>query len=186
MEKGSCSGSSGPGKAFTRTSIRAFGPLLVGLTLLAGGAAGCAGEAGNGAPPEDVLVTGQASRIPPRGLAWVIIGADTVVAEVARTDAERARGLMEREELPEGRGMIFVFPDLAIRSFWMQNTYIPLDIAFMDSGGVIVDIQSMEPLDETFTSSASPAMFALEVPQGWFRARGIEVGQRAVMVFGAS
>jgi uncharacterized protein len=186
MENGPFRGSVAPRKAFGWTSIHVFIPFLLGLTLLVGGSASCAGEAGNGAPPGDDLVTGQAARIPPRGLAWVIFGADTVVAEVARTDAERARGLMEREELPEGRGMIFVFPDVAIRSFWMQNTYIPLDIAFMDSEGVIVDIQAMEPLDETFTSSAAPAMFALEVPQGWFGARDIGVGQRAVMVFGAT
>jgi uncharacterized protein len=186
MEKSSLGGSAFPRKTFVSPSMRAFRVLLLGLTLLWGGTAACAGEAGNGAPPGDDLVTGQAGRIPPRGLAWIIIGADTVVAEVARTDAERARGLMEREDLPEGRGMLFVFPDLAVRSFWMQNTYIPLDIAFMDSEGVIVDIQAMEPLDETFTSSAAPAMFALEVPQGWFGARGIEVGQRIGMVFGAS
>ena len=173
-------------KGFRRASIRVFRPLLLGLTLLVGGTAACAGEAGNGAPPGDDPVTGQAARIPPRGLAWVIMGTDTVVAEIARTDAERARGLMEREELPEGRGMLFVFSDVAIRSFWMQNTYIPLDIAFMDSEGVIVDIQPMEPLDETFTSSAAPAMFALEVPQGWFAGKGIAVGQRVAMVFGAS
>jgi len=186
MERGSFWGSVPPQKTFMATSIRVLRPLLLGLTLLVGGTAGCAGEAGNSAPPGDDIVTGLEARIPPRGFAWVIFGADTVMAEVARSDAERARGLMEREELPEGRGMLFVFPDVAVRSFWMQNTYIPLDIAFLDSEGLIVDIQPMEPLDETFTESRAPAMFALEVPQGWFAGRGIEVGRRAELVFGAS
>lgn len=149
----------------------------------------CAGEGAEETPP--VLSArgdreAPSARIPPRGLAWVVFGGDTVRAEVARTDQERARGLMERESLPDGSGMLFIFPDVATRSFWMRNTYIPLDIAFMDAEGVIVDIQAMEPLDETFTESAAPAMFALEVPQGWFAAQGIGVGDRATMVFGAS
>jgi len=166
--------------------MSAFRPLLFALICLAGGAAACAGEPGNGPPPEDIIVRGQEPRIPPRGLAWVIFGSDTVRAELARSEAERARGLMEREDLPDGRGMLFIFPDVAPRSFWMRNTYIPLDIAFLNAEGVIVDIQSMEPLDERFTESRAPAMFALEVPRGWFVGRGIAVGQRAVMVFGAS
>lgn len=162
--------------------------LLVGVALVASGAAACSGNGGEEAAPPpsaDRPQEGSQARIPPRGLAWVVFGGDTVRAEVARTDQERARGLMERESLPEGTGMLFIFPDVAPRSFWMQNTYIPLDIAFMDAEGVIVDIQPMEPLDETFTESAAPAMFALEVPQGWFAGQGIGVGDRATMVFGA-
>jgi uncharacterized protein len=170
-----------------RTGIRLR--LLTLMTLMTLGPVACAGEGGDGAPPSmsaESSGEGVQARIPPRGLAWVVFGSDTVRAELARTDQERARGLMERESLPDGTGMLFIFPDVAPRSFWMQNTYIPLDIAFMDADGVIVDIQAMEPLDETFTESAAPAMFALEVPQGWFAARGIGVGERATMVFGAS
>lgn len=163
--------------------------LLTLMMVMTLGASACAGEGGDGFPPSMASEgSGEPTqaRIPPRGLAWVVFGSDTVRAELARTDQERARGLMERESLPDGTGMLFIFPDVAPRSFWMQNTYIPLDIAFMDADGVIVDIQAMEPLDETFTESAAPAMFALEVPQGWFAARGIGVGERATMVFGAS
>lgn len=114
----------------------------------------------------------------------MIFGTDTVVAEVARTPDERAEGLMYREELPEGRGMLFVFEDNAIRSFWMSNTYIPLDIAFLDASFTIVDIQQMEPLTTTPHESTQPAMFALEVPRGWFEAKGIRVGATARVVFG--
>src|SRR5688500_13108083 len=70
-------------------------------------------------------------RQPPAGHAWIIFGADTVVAEVASTSDERAEGLMYREDVPDGTGMLFVFPDVAVRSFWMANTYVALDIAFM-------------------------------------------------------
>ncbi len=122
--------------------------------------------------------------LPPGGIAWVIFGSDTVHAEVADTPALRERGLMERTELPEGRGMLFVFTESRIRSFWMRNTWIPLDIAYMDADFQIVDIQAMEPLSERLQDSAGPAMFALEVPQGWFAGKGIEVGARARVEFG--
>ena len=68
--------------------------------------------------------------------------------EVAETPEEIKRGLMFRESLPESTGMLFVFPGEDYLSFWMRNTYIPLSLAFLDSQGVIVDIQRMKPLDE--------------------------------------
>lgn len=121
---------------------------------------------------------------PAAGHAWVIFGADTVVAEVAATADQRADGLMYREEVPDGTGMLFVFQDNEVRAFWMANTYVPLDIAYMDPSYRIVDIVQMEPLvTETYPSSA-PAMFALEVRQGWFAEQGIDVGDQAEVVFG--
>jgi uncharacterized membrane protein (UPF0127 family) len=83
---------------------------------------------------------------------------------------------MERTELDEDAGMLFVFPQEQPRSFWMRNTLIPLSIAYIDSDGRIVDIKDMQPLDETPVPSAEPAQYALEVNQGFFEARGIEVG----------
>ena len=107
-----------------------------------------------------------------------------MLAEVARTAQQRQQGLMYREELPEGTGMLFVFDRVEIRSFWMQNTYIALDIAFIDQDQRIVDIQAMEPQSSDLHESPAPALFALEVPQGWFAARGIGVGAAAEIVFG--
>lgn len=124
------------------------------------------------------------ARAPAAGHAWVIFGADTVVAEVAATADQRADGLMYREEVPDGTGMLFVFQDNEVRAFWMANTYVPLDIAYMDPSYRIVDIVPMEPLvTDTYPSSA-PAMFALEVRQGWFAEQGIGVGDQAEVVFG--
>lgn len=123
-------------------------------------------------------------RLPPPGHAWVIFGTDTVTAEVARTPEEREQGLMYRESLADGRGMLFVFPDSQVRSFWMKNTFIPLDIGYMDANLQIVDIQAMQPESEETHTSAAPAMFALEVPLGWFEKEGIGVGAEAQLVFG--
>jgi len=123
-------------------------------------------------------------RLPPPGHAWVIFEADTVEAEVARTEEERAQGLMYRESLAKGKGMLFVFSDSQIRSFWMKNTFIPLDIAYLDAELRIVEIQAMEPESTTSLPSALPAMFALEVPLGWFEEMGISVGARARLVLG--
>ncbi len=123
-------------------------------------------------------------RLPPPGQAWVIFGTDTIQAEVARSFEEREQGLMYRESLAKGRGMLFVFPDAQIRSFWMKNTFIPLDIAYLDAKLSIVDIQAMEPESLDSHPSASPAMLALEVPLGWFEEVGIAVGNQARIVFG--
>jgi len=114
----------------------------------------------------------------------LIFGADTVVAELARTDDERAKGLMYRDTVPDGTGMLFFFDRSEIQSFWMANTYVPLDIAYMGSSFNIIDIQQMEPLTTSPHESAGPAMFALEVRQGWFAEHGIEVGATPEVVFG--
>jgi hypothetical protein len=128
--------------------------------------------------------TSNQERLPPRGLGWVIFGSDTILVELARTPEEREQGLMYRETLEKGRGMLFVFPDSQVRSFWMRNTLIPLDIAYIDENLTIIDIQAMEPQTEDPHPSARPAMFALEVPLGWFQEMGIRAGSRAKVVFG--
>jgi uncharacterized protein len=101
--------------------------------------------------------------------------------EIADDASEIARGLMYRTALAENRGMLFVYGAEYKLSFWMKNTLIPLSIAFMDAEGRIVDIQDMKPLDDDPPSyvSAKPAQYALEVNQGFFEERGVEVGDRA-------
>jgi len=104
-----------------------------------------------------------------------------VRVEIADSPDEQATGLMNRTALAEDRGMLFVFPDEEVRSFWMKNTLIPLSIAYIDSEGRIVDIQDMKPLDdeEPHYVSAEPARYALEVNKGFFEENGVEVGDRA-------
>ncbi|MGD2070286.1 MAG: DUF192 domain-containing protein, partial [Gemmatimonadota bacterium] len=116
------------------TPIRRLAPagLLSTVLLLACGAG--PGEDGprNGAEdprseaPIPARSDGSGSPTSPLpGNAWVIFGADTVVAEVARTAEERSRGLMYRDDVPDGTGMLFVFDRPDVQSFWMENTYVP-------------------------------------------------------------
>ena len=101
-----------------------------------------------------------------------------VWVEVVDNDLGRIIGLRGRKSLPENRGMLFVYTEEDDRSFTMEDTLIPLSIAFMDSGGCIVDIQDMEPQTDGY-DSAKPAQYALEVNQGFFEENGVEVGDRA-------
>jgi uncharacterized membrane protein (UPF0127 family) len=101
-----------------------------------------------------------------------------LTVEVASTDAARMQGLMYRRMLPENRGMLFVFRDIALHGMWMMNTYVPLSVAFLDQRGAIINIEDMEPHTRTTHSAARPAKYALEVNRGWFAKRGIKPGMR--------
>ena len=106
------------------------------------------------------------------------IGTHKLTAEVAATDANRSTGLMHRRMMPENRGMLFVFPQVALHGMWMMNTYLPLSVAFVDSEGVITNIADMEPHTQNSHMATRPAKYALEMNQGWFRKRGIKPGDR--------
>ena len=107
------------------------------------------------------------------------IGGRRLPVEVAATPAARACGLMLRRSLPQDQGMLFIYPSPQPLVFWMKNTVIPLSIAFIDKTGHIVSIQQMTPLQtETRYRSPRPAIFALEVNQGWFEKQKIQVGSK--------
>ena len=133
--------------------------------------------------PSTATALATAANVPTAATALVVFGSDTVRAEVANTPETRSRGLMYRDEVPDGTGMLFVFDREAERSFWMQNTYVALDVAFIDANFRIVDIQQMEPETTDIHDGVRPAMFALEVRQGWFGERGIAVGDRCEFIF---
>lgn len=161
----------------------AFG-LLAAAAMVLGCSSGDAAPATEDTPRVEPTGASADASLPPDGHAWVIFGADTVLAEVASTAEERSEGLMYREEVPDGTGMLFVFQDSQMRSFWMANTYVALSVAYMDPSYRIVDIVHMEPLVAEGHPSKAPAMFALEVRQGWFAENGIAVGAQAEIVFG--
>jgi uncharacterized membrane protein (UPF0127 family) len=106
------------------------------------------------------------------------LGTHKLTAEVAGTEPQRATGLMHRRMLPENRGMLFVFPDVAIHGMWMMNTYVPLSVAFLERDGTIINIADMQPQTQTAHNAARPAKYALEANQGWFSKHGIKPGAK--------
>lgn len=108
--------------------------------------------------------------------ADIVLKGRTIRVELARSPAEQQRGLMFRKEIGKDRGMLFVFPEDQQLSFWMRNTLIPLSIAYISSSGRIEDIFDMEPLSEAPVKTSHWVRYALEVPQGYFRELGAEVG----------
>jgi uncharacterized membrane protein (UPF0127 family) len=102
-----------------------------------------------------------------------------ITVELADTPQASENGLMFRDSLPEDHGMLFIFDQPRKASFWMRNTKIPLSIAYADSDGKILEIKSMNPLDETVVPSRSDEVdYALEVNQGWFARHGITSGAK--------
>jgi len=106
------------------------------------------------------------------------IGKHRLTAEVASNDPDRMQGLMHRRMLPENRGMLFVFRDIAHHGMWMMNTYIPLSVAFIDEAGTIVNIEDMQPHTRDSHTAKKPVRYALEMNLGWFRKRGIGPGMK--------
>lgn len=112
------------------------------------------------------------------------VGPVSVTVEIADTPEKTSHGLMYRQKLEEGTGMLFVFPDEEPRSFWMKNTFVPLSIGFFDSKKKLIDIQDMEPVKSEMQSdlptypSRGPAQYALEVPKGWFKKHKIKIGTK--------
>jgi uncharacterized membrane protein (UPF0127 family) len=101
-----------------------------------------------------------------------------VDVELCRTDAERARGMMFRQSLAPGKGMLFLFERPERIKFWMKNTYIPLDMIFIDEAKRVVYVEeNAEPLTlQGRGPSDVDSRYVLEVPGGWSRAHGVEPG----------
>jgi uncharacterized protein len=166
-------------------SIRAAGSLVLALALLSGceqtKPAGRAGSADTRTAPMPSRAPPPRGDLPPPQHLDPIdlsIGLKRLSAEVARTADERQHGLMGRLDLDPDRGMLFVFPDVAPRRFWMKDTPLSLAIAFIADDGKIVDISEMQAYDTTETRSRAPARYALEMRSGWFGAHGIRPGDR--------
>ncbi|BES71476.1 hypothetical protein RE428_24940 [Marinobacter nanhaiticus D15-8W] len=109
-----------------------------------------------------------------------------IVAEKAVTSSQRRNGLMGRESIGENEGMLFVYQETRPpeANFWMYRTLIPLDIAYTGRDGEIRAIREMQPCasEDATQCPRYPAgveyQLALEMPQGFFRQRGIGVGDR--------
>jgi uncharacterized membrane protein (UPF0127 family) len=84
---------------------------------------------------------------------------------------------MWRSALPEGTGMLFIFPTEAVQSFWMRNTLIPLDMVFIDHRLRVVGVvQWAEPHTLNSRTVGKPSVYVLEVPGGWTARNGVRAG----------
>ncbi len=157
-----------------RPALHAVGAAL--LLLLA-----CqAPEAQGKPPPTDV--TAKDYVMPPLPRAFVRLhdafgGVHRVEVEVAATPEARSRGLMWRTELAAGKGMLFLFPEEEVQSFWMRNTLISLDMIFINMGMKVAGIvERAEPRTLTQRTVGVPSQFVLEVPGGWSQSVGVTKG----------
>jgi len=123
-----------------------------------------------------LMVAGASPPVEPLGVISLEIQGHPLLVEVADTQTARSKGLMHRQFLGAGQGMLFVYPDARMRAFWMANTTVALSIAFIEPGGTVVSIRDMQPLDREHTWSGLPAQYALEVNQGWFAEHDIKPG----------
>ena len=114
----------------------------------------------------------------PLPVAELRAGMHLIRAEVAADFSTRGRGLMHRKGLAPNAGMLFVFDAPSQQCMWMKNTYIPLSVAFLDEQGTIINIADMQPHSEQSHCAARPAVYALEMTQGWFAQRGIKAGAK--------
>jgi uncharacterized membrane protein (UPF0127 family) len=114
-------------------------------------------------------------------------GVHVFSVEIADTEAAREKGLMFRKKLPEGQGMLFDFHQAQQVSFWMKNTYIPLDMIFIQGNGRILRIaENTEPLSLQLIPSGGPVLAVLEVIGGTARKLGMAPGDRvAFPIFNA-
>src|SRR5437016_4829256 len=145
--------------------------LLVIALLLAGSCRGGAAPAQGKDMPQPA-VRFETSRGP-----WV------VQVELARTDAQRTRGLMFRQDLPRDHGMLFVFDETSEHSFWMRNTLIPLDLIYLgDDRGVVGVVANAAPRTDTARAVKEPSRYVVEVSGGEAAAHGVAGGTRAVFV----
>ena len=108
----------------------------------------------------------------------------TISLELARTELQRSTGLMNRKNIGEDNGMIFIFDNESILNFWMKDTSIPLDIIFLNKDYNIVNIKTMQPCLENSCisySSEVESKYAIEVNEGFTKQNNISIGQKVII-----
>ena len=101
--------------------------------------------------------------------------------EIAHTTGELRTGLMGRSLLPPLQGMLFVFDALGYWGFWMKDTGIPLDLAWLSSAGVVQTIVQLNPYDETMRTPGNKVKYAIELPAGTFKQYDLRIGDQLVL-----
>ena len=109
------------------------------------------------------------------------MGGKAYQLEYANTQEQRAMGLMFREQMCADCGMLFKFEPAKQASMWMKNTFIPLDVAFIDRNGVITDIKPLNPEELKSVGASKVVTYALEMNRGWFAGHDIHVGDQIIV-----
>lgn len=114
-----------------------------------------------------------------RLLVITATGKHTFALEIAKTNEERAKGLMFRKSMPQNHGMLFIFHDERPISMWMKNTLIPLDMIFLSGEGIVTSIvQETSPLSEEIITSDRQAQAVIEVNAGVAQKIGLVPGDK--------
>jgi len=99
--------------------------------------------------------------------------------QIADNEFEEELGLMYRKQMDENKGMLFIFQKPDIQTFWMRNTFIPLDMIFVNADKIIVTIQkATKTLSDQTYSSTAPAQYVIEVDAGFCERHNIKVGDK--------
>ena len=105
-------------------------------------------------------------------------GMYVIDVQLALTPQERQIGLMQRKDMPQHEGMLFVFEQVAEQCFWMKNTLLPLTAAFVADDGTIVNTADMKPETTDSHCSTKPVRYVLEMNKGWFAKKSIKPGSK--------
>ncbi len=104
---------------------------------------------------------------------------DKIDIQIAETDFDHQLGLMFRKSMGENQGMLFIFPEASVQSFWMRNTYISLDMIFVDTDKKIITIhRNTKILSDQSYQSTGPAKYVIEVDAGFSNKFNIKVGDK--------
>ena len=107
------------------------------------------------------------------------VGKNIIRAELAILPKEREKGLMFRDKIKMGSGMLFVFKHPTPQKFWMKNTRIPLDIGYFDENGILKEVHAAKPFDKSgIPSKSKKIQIVLELNLNDFRSQGIKIGDR--------
>lgn len=143
--------------------------VLAMAVALAAGVGGCREEGPAGTQPQSLPT------------ATIRIGGEPLEVEVADSETERRIGMMHRRQLGPDEAMLFVFPKARRLGFWMKNTYVDLDLAYIRADGTIAQVERLKAHDESTVPSRERVRFALEVPAGWLADHGVGPGTKVTI-----
>lgn len=131
------------------------------------------------------LLAGCGSGAAPLPIAGLTLAGHPLRAEVAATPGALSAGLQGRAALPADQGMLFVLDGPEQACVWMKDTPVALSAAFLDADGQVLSLVDLVPGSTTERCASGAAYYVLEMPRGWFAARGVHAGARLLGADGA-